>query len=54
MHWYNPTTRAVEDRPAPFTDEEALEMLRGDITTQGPSWPSTTVFVRREWASSRP
>jgi hypothetical protein len=31
MHWYNPKARAVEDRPAPSTDEEALEMLRGDV-----------------------
>jgi hypothetical protein len=30
MHWYNPKTRGVEDVPAPITDEEALEMLRGD------------------------
>jgi len=33
MHWYNPTTRTVEDRLAPSTDEEALEMLRGDINS---------------------
>jgi hypothetical protein len=33
MHWYNPTTRTVEDAPAPSTDEEALEMLRGDINS---------------------
>jgi GAF domain-containing protein len=25
--------RAVEDRPAPSTDEEALEMLRGDVNS---------------------
>jgi hypothetical protein len=30
MHWYNPKTRGVEDVPAPITDEEALEMFRGD------------------------
>jgi hypothetical protein len=30
MHWYNPKTRSAEDVPAPFTDEEALRMLRGD------------------------
>jgi hypothetical protein len=30
MHWYNPKTRSAEDVPAPFTDEEALEVLRGD------------------------
>jgi hypothetical protein len=30
MHWYNPKSRGVEDVPAPITDEEALQMLRGD------------------------
>ncbi len=33
MHWYNPRTMSVEDRSAPSTDEEALEMLRGDINS---------------------
>ncbi len=33
MHWYNPKTGNVEDTPAPSTDEEALEMLRGDINS---------------------
>jgi hypothetical protein len=33
MHWYNPITRTVEDRPAPSTDEEALEILRGNINS---------------------
>ena len=33
MHWYNPKTKGVEDVPAPSTDEEALEMLRGDINS---------------------
>jgi hypothetical protein len=33
MHWYNPTTRTVEDMPAPSTDEEALEILRGHINS---------------------
>ena len=37
MHWYNPKTRGVEDVPAPFTDEEALEILRGD--------PNSAAFV---------
>jgi hypothetical protein len=37
MHWYNPKTRGVEDVPAPFTDEEALEMLRGN--------PNSAAFV---------
>jgi hypothetical protein len=30
MRWYNPKTRSPENAPAPFTDEEALEMLHGD------------------------
>ena len=29
MHWYNPKTRCPENMPAPSTDEEAKEMLRG-------------------------
>jgi hypothetical protein len=33
MHWYNPKSRGVEDVPAPSTDEEALQMLRGDINS---------------------
>ena len=33
MHWYNPRTRTVENTPAPCTDEEALQMLRGDINS---------------------
>ena len=33
MHWYNPKTRGVEDVPPPSTDEEAFEMLRGDINS---------------------
>jgi len=33
MHWYNPKTRSVEMVPTPYTDEEALEMLRGDINS---------------------
>ena len=33
MHWYNPKIRDVEDVPAPSTDEEAFEMLRGDINS---------------------
>ena len=37
MHWYNPKTRGVEDVPAPSTDEEALEILRGD--------PNSLAFV---------
>ena len=37
MHWYNPKTRSAEDVPTPFTDEEAVEMLRGD--------PNSAAFV---------
>jgi len=33
MHWYNPKTRGVEDVTPPSSDEEALEMLRGDINS---------------------
>jgi hypothetical protein len=33
MHWYNPKIRGVEDVPPPSTDEEAFEMLRGDINS---------------------
>jgi len=33
MHWYNPKTRTVENTAAPSTDEEALQMLRGDINS---------------------
>lgn len=29
MHWYNPKTRRPETVPAPRTDEEAEEMLKG-------------------------
>ena len=33
MHWYNPKTRGVEDVNSPSSDEEAFEMLRGDINS---------------------
>ena len=33
MHWYNPKSRTVENTAAPCTDEEALQMLRGDINS---------------------
>ena len=33
MHWYNPKTRSVEDVPAPSTDEEAVELLSGDLNS---------------------
>jgi hypothetical protein len=34
MRWYNPITRSVEDTSAPFTDEEATERLRSNISSQ--------------------
>ena len=33
MHWYNPKIMSVEDVPAPSTDEEALDLLRGDTNS---------------------
>jgi hypothetical protein len=33
MHWYNPKRRDYEDVPALLTDEEALELLGGDINS---------------------
>jgi hypothetical protein len=33
MHWYNPKTMSVENTLTPSTDEEALQMLRGDINS---------------------
>jgi hypothetical protein len=33
MHWYNPKARVAENRPAPSTDEEALEILRGGVNS---------------------
>jgi hypothetical protein len=33
MHWYNPKRRIYEDVPTSLTDEEALELLRGDINS---------------------
>jgi GAF domain-containing protein len=58
MHWYNPKARAVEDRPAPSTDEEALEMLRGDVNLgafisesfrwrEGKSFPLDASYCKR-------
>ena len=29
MHWYNPTTRVAQSVLAPYTDEEAEDILRG-------------------------
>jgi hypothetical protein len=33
MYWYNPKTRVSESVPAPRTDEEAHEMLRGHVNS---------------------
>jgi hypothetical protein len=29
IRWYNPTTRVVEEVPAPMSDAQAIEMLSG-------------------------
>ena len=31
MYWYNPTTQTSERVVAPSTDEEAVDMLTGDL-----------------------
>jgi hypothetical protein len=31
MYWYNPTTQISERVVAPSTDEEAVDMLTGDL-----------------------
>jgi len=33
MYWYNPTTRSTETRPAPHTDEEAIDLLYGHLNS---------------------
>jgi hypothetical protein len=33
MYWYNPKTRSTETRPAPLTDEEAMDLLCGDLNS---------------------
>jgi hypothetical protein len=33
VRWYNPKTKRPEDVPAPSTDEEALQMLSGDLNS---------------------
>ena len=35
MHWYNPKRRVAESVLAPYTDEEAEDMLRGATDTRG-------------------
>jgi hypothetical protein len=34
VYWYNPRTRSAEDVRAPATDEEARQMLRGDLNSE--------------------
>jgi hypothetical protein len=33
VYWYNPKTRSTETRPAPHTDEEARDLLYGNLNT---------------------
>jgi hypothetical protein len=33
VYWYNPNTRSTETRLAPHTDEEARELLYGNLNT---------------------
>ena len=33
MYWYNPKTRSTETRPPPHTDEEAIDLLGGNLNT---------------------
>ena len=33
MLWYNPTTRSLEDRPAPETDVQAYALLDGNLNS---------------------
>jgi hypothetical protein len=42
MRWYNPTTRVAESALAPYTDEEAEDLLRG--TTD--SWVFLSEYER--------
>jgi hypothetical protein len=50
MHWYNPKTLSVEDTLAPSTDEEALEMLRGDVNSG--AFMAEYDRLRSLWATS--
>ena len=34
MYWYNPKTRCTETRPAPHTDEQAIDLLGGSLNTE--------------------
>ena len=46
VYWYNPTTRVSESVEAPFTDDEAIEMLAGD--PQSATFVSEYARLRRE------
>jgi hypothetical protein len=39
MHWYNPTTRRMEDAAQPMSEAQAIEMLSGD--------PHSDEFIER-------
>ena len=34
MYWYNPKSRSTEERSTPKTDEEALNLLDGDVNSE--------------------
>jgi hypothetical protein len=34
MYWYNPKIRSTEERATPETDEEALNLLDGDLNSE--------------------
>jgi hypothetical protein len=34
MYWYNPKIRSTESRPAPHTDEEARDLLDGNLNSE--------------------
>jgi hypothetical protein len=34
MYWYNPKTRSTEQRSTPETDEEALNLLDGNLYSE--------------------
>jgi hypothetical protein len=42
MHWYNPKRRVAESVLAPYTDEEAEDMLRGATD----SWAFLSEYAR--------
>jgi hypothetical protein len=34
MYWYNPKTKSTEERSTPKTDEEARNLLDGDLNSE--------------------